>query len=299
MKQFPEFTSLTIEHQHAIKHITSQYEPYSDFNFTSLFCWNTDDTTEVAILNNNLVIKLPDYITGEPVFSVLGKSDIDSTLRSLLALSPHLKLVPEVVVANISSIPAFNIKEDPDNFDYVYKLSDLATLKGQNYKKKRNKANRFATEMAGNIGFTTEKLDKLRHREAVKQLFYKWAKSLQKGETDIAAEGKAIDRLLENAQSLDVLISLLKVRGNLVAFSINEVLNKRFAISHFEKALLIHNDIYPFLVKNVAEALFKRGCEYVNWEQDLGIAGLKNSKTTYQPSHFLKKYQVSVTSGTE
>ena len=74
---FPEFSKIDISHRYEIEAITSKFEPYSDFNFVSLFCWDTDGSAAVSVSNDNLIIKIPDYINGIPVYSMLGDSKID------------------------------------------------------------------------------------------------------------------------------------------------------------------------------------------------------------------------------
>jgi hypothetical protein len=143
---FPNFSKLTIEHQPEVVRLTAGYEPYSDFNFTSLFCWNSDESTAISNLNGNLVINLPDYISGEPVYSLLGINMINESIGALLQITDRLKLVPEVV-AELINPNLYISKEDRDNNDYIYELADLASLGGVKYKKKRNKLHSALKEL--------------------------------------------------------------------------------------------------------------------------------------------------------
>jgi hypothetical protein len=43
----------------------------------------------------------------------------------------------------------------------------------------------------------------------------------------------------------------------------------------------------------MAAYLETREVTYWNWEQDLGIDSLRNSKSSYRPSDFLKKFTVT------
>ena len=63
---------------------------------------------------------------------------------------------------------------------------------------------------------------------------------------------------------------------------------KMFAM-HFEKAIDRYKGIYQFMIHSFAKNL-PRFFTYINREQDLGDNGLRQSKMTYRPCSFVKKY---------
>ncbi len=288
---FPSFTKLELSHKEEIQSLTWGFDPYSDFNFTSLFCWNTDNSTEISILNGSLVIKMPDYITGKPIYSIIGDKHIDDSLNSLLQISPSLSLVPQVVVDHIESKDRFIIAADRDQFDYIYEINSQSTLAGGKLKGKRNKVNKFTRSFEHHIS-----LSKLRFNgsdvEKVNKMFNLWANKKQKNCEDTERESKAIARLMDEAGMFNLTGVLVYINNDLMGFSINEVVQKDYAICHFQKALLDFENVDIFLSNLVAKELKHFGCKYVNWEQDLGIPGLRESKTSYSYDFFLKKYSV-------
>ncbi len=293
---FPNFSQLSINHRREIEEFTARFEPYSDFNFTSLFCWNTNGQTEVSILNNNLVIKIPDYLSSKPVYSLMGDSLIDQSIRELLEPVKELRLVPENVVEKIGKKTDFSITEDRDNFDYLYSLTDLSKLAGSKFKKKRNKSNSFIK------AHQDYELDVNTHRSIGTDLAKKlgqvdrlWADQASRSQGDILSERKAIDALISHSTEFDLLIVEISVDKAIKAFSINEKIGGDYAICHFEKALKVHHqNIYTFLASQTAAEIKKLGCEFVNWEQDLGLEGLRKSKMSYHPVRMLKKYTLSL-----
>ena len=69
--------------------------------------------------------------------------------------------------------------------------------------------------------------------------------------------------------------------------------NKRYALSHFAKGDTSHHSaVYNILNWQEARILYSSGIRYYNWEQDLGIEGLRQSKLKYRPAFFLHKYRV-------
>lgn len=292
---YPEFSRLELSHYEVISKLTSKYPPYSDFNFISLYSWDTDRSTSVSIMNNNLVIRLPDYITSEPVTSVLGNTNIDDTLQELLRSYGALKLVPETVIKSIEQSKLFIIEEDRDNHDYIYDLSQTVNLVGSKYKKIRNKLSalkRFGYEKIDVQNLT--KIDNTVSQELI-TLFDAWAKTAKQSLEDSAAERIAIRRLLDGASELNLLFTTVRIDSELVAFSINEILEaSEFSVCHFEKAISIHEHMPTFVAHEAVKALFERGVKYANWEQDMGLAGLREAKSKWQPSSLLKKYKVSL-----
>ena len=290
---YPSFSKLDISHQKEVKSITDQFDPYSDFNFTSLFCWDVDKTSEISLLNDNLVIMLPDYMTGQSVFSVIGDNRLDDTLVELVSAFGELKLIPEKVVTNLQDVTKLEIHEDEDNFDYIYSLAEHASLSGPKFKEKRKKTARFAR--VNEAGYKLKPVD-INNPDAAQEIrstFSAWAKSKEKADDDTRQELLALERLLENADHFQLRTLVMELGGRPAGFSIHEIINDIFAISHFHKTVSSYDDnIDVFMNSAAAKDLLAAGCSYDNWEQDLGIPTLRKSKLSYKPVRFLKKYIV-------
>lgn len=294
ISKYPKFEPLELSHKTTIQSFTSQFEPYSDFNFTSLYCWDTDGLTTVSNLNENLVIRIPDYLTGKPSYSILGNNLIDESILELLKITKKLKLVPHIVKQNINAKENFKIELDRDGSDYIYDISALAGFKGGKYKKKRNKANKYIKGLKTQSA-KVEILEEL-SRERItdlKDLCTRWIQEASRDEGDFVTERKAIVRLFDNFADLDPKIIAVLIDGKIKAFSVNEVVGEGYASCLFEKAVKDSGEhIYPYLVGETAKVLQDLGCSYVSWMQDLGLEGLRKSKMSYHPQRMLKKYTV-------
>lgn len=296
ISKYPSFSKLDLGHKNEVEAITKRFLPYSDFNFTSLFCWDVNGSTFVSVLNDNLSIILPDYISGVPVCSLLGDNKIDESLSLLLRHHDMLRLVPEVTIKAIIHKQKFDIQEDIDNFDYIYKLENLALLLGGNYKLVRNKVNSFKKAYPSSIRINNTSKITPSQKIAVIRLYDEWARSAKQSEENLSNEKIAINRLLEHSSFLNIVITLIATESELIAFSINEVIDKGYAICHFEKALPQYKNVFSFVTNESAKALLQSNCTYVNWEQDLGIEGLRKSKMSYRPDKLLKKYTAKIKS---
>ena len=63
--QFPDFKPLELFDKKYIETFTVQFPPYSDFNFTSIWAWNTNDKFQISNLNGNLVVLFYDYLLAQ------------------------------------------------------------------------------------------------------------------------------------------------------------------------------------------------------------------------------------------
>lgn len=291
---YPNFVPLNLNHKGLVEAIASNYEPYSDFNFASLYCWNTDNTSELSWLNGNLVIKIPDYLTGKPCYSLLGESHIDASLSLLLQNHNILNFIPEAVIKHIKYPEKFVITEDPDHFDYVYSLAEHATFPGQKFRDQRKKMNRFLTDYGDAVQMIVIDFSNEEQTANLRRTFAGWAKEKLKDDVNIMLEKQAIDRLIDQARHHNVIGLELLIEGEAAGFSIVEKASGGYAVFHFHKALTSNKGADVYLTSKVSEYLLHEGCLLINWEQDMGLPGLRYSKMHYRPIKMLKKYQLTL-----
>ncbi len=294
--EFPNFTKLHLDHQQAINHFTSQFPSYSDFNFTSMYAWDTNETTEISLLNNNLILKLPDYLTGEVTYSVLGREKANETATNLLDILSQsdvqktLHFVPEVFCTNLDP-KQFQIIEDHDDYDYIYLVEDLAHLRGKKYIKIKQAANAFLRDYP-NTKVESVEISQEINQQAIMHIVDQWAKNKTFTNRREFFEKIAIQRLLGNSQHFDLITLLLWVGKEPVGFSISQKLPNSQAIGHFEKADISYKNAFAYIRRATNQAFLDRGLQTVNYEQDLGLEGLRLAKKKYKPIGYLKKYDI-------
>jgi hypothetical protein len=291
ISRYPRFSKLNLSHKSDVRAITRLFPPYSDFNFVSLYAWNTDNQTRLSVLNDNLVIQLADYMTNEITYSILGKEKIGDSLQKLFSLTNELRLVPETVIDSIQDQSRYDIVEDKDSFDYVYSLRKLVAMEGAGYKNKRKKIRRFTKRYSDLVKVTHRRSIDSDNKDELKQFFSKWIIENNKDEKEFLMEREAISRSLDEFRNLNLLLTEMRVDNRLIAFSIHEVLGNH-ALCHFEKELLSYENCSHYLIDQNSRHLSMKGCAYVNWEQDLGLPGLRENKQYYRPDKYLKKYTV-------
>ncbi len=296
---YPTFKNPELEDKKSIEEITDNFPPYSDFNFVSLYSYNTDNDALITNLNDNLVIKFRDYITNEPFYSFIGNKKVTETAGELLKRAKKenamniLQLIPESVVhADIRLIEDFDVKEDPDNFDYVLDIPEIASLEGEKYHNKRHAVNRFHADNPEHEVKILDVSDCKIQKEII-DLFDLWVKVRNKNIEETEHEKKAIIRLIQAANKLNLLAIGIYINNKMVGFAVAEILKNNYAIFHFIKANTEHKGIFESLYMLKAKELIKNQIKHWNIEQDLGIENLKKSKELWRPVGFLKKYIIT------
>lgn len=297
---FPKFKKLKKEDKNAIEAVTKNYPPFSDFNFVSLYGWDTDGQTEISILNDNLVIKFSDYLNNDIFLSFFGSNNPTLTALKLIGhakkegIDPALRLIPQHVAGEIRHEKSLIVKEDRDNFDYILSVDELINLQGGKFRGKKNFINRFNKYYAPNTKVVYHKLDNLKAQNEIRKLFNAWVKKRVDNQSQSIRELAAIKRLFKAGDEFKLKIICIYIDNQMVGFSINEILGKSYGMIHFQKANTDFIGIYAFLKQQSAIYFKQNGCKYINYQQDMGIENLRKAKLAYHPVKLLKKYTISL-----
>ncbi len=299
LPQFPHFKPLELTDKADIEAITTQYPPYSDFNFVSLFSWNIEDKARVSELNGNFILKFNDYIIQDPFFTFLGTNDISITIKTLLNqakkdnIQKKLKLIPEVVISSLQKENQFIVQEDPDSFDYILSIPEMCEFEGSKYHKHRKHLHKFQQQYS-NCKATILDLTDIMIQKQILSLFKQWQQDKQQSDIETANEFKAIQRLLINAIALNVFSIGIYNEDKIVAFIILDHNYNDYTTSHFVKYDRSYENITYFLRQQSSYELKRQGFLYLNIEQDLGIPTLRQAKLKWRPIEFLKKFTITL-----
>ena len=294
--EFPNFKKLELTDKEEVEKITSKFPPYSDFNFVSMWSWDIKGEMRISKLNNNLVVKFTDYLIGSPFFSFLGENKLLETAQNIIDFAKKTKassvpcLVPEEIAKNLSN-SGFCIKEDRDNFDYIYSVSSLSKMDHWT----QNSSGKYIRSFIKKCPDYVVKHSCIKEcgRDEFMEMFKKWAKNKDIENYLEFNEYKALERVFKikdkNVNTISIYIHNL-----LVGFTIYEILPSNYAISHFAKADTEYsNAINDLLNWEEAKILDLHGVKYLNWAEDLGIPGLRKLKEKYKPSFLFKKLIIS------
>ncbi|MDO4272556.1 MAG: phosphatidylglycerol lysyltransferase domain-containing protein [Eubacteriales bacterium] len=183
----------------------------------------------------------------------------------------------------------FQLEYDRDGSDYVYETADLCNLSGKRYHKKKNHVNRFKKLH----DFTYETITPENKQECL-DMAAKWRESREMNPS-LEAEKKAIELAFQYYEELGFQGGLIRVDGQVMAFTLGEQVTEDTFVTHFEKALDTIPELYAVINQQFAQNQLQ--CyRYVNREEDLGLEGLRKAKTSYHPAFMVDKYKASLKS---
>lgn len=292
-----QFTRLTLDARPVWEAAVKRFPMHSDFNFTSLFCWNLDESTQVALGEDGVALDIRAYHGEGRLVSFMAQTNPLSMAIELVAYthrrygSATLQLIPDWMVP---SLAASVTVEDRDHADYLYAVDSLRTLRGNTFRGKGARARRFA---AANKPRVRElNLLEAHDRTAVLEFFDAWATRSSQPASHKTDEHKAFERLLEHASKLPVEGIAVEVSQSIVAFMLFEVATyagHQICMGHFQKANLAYFGVTEFLMRELATMLQQRGIALLNGQQDLGLPDLRRAKQGYRPVGYLRKFTVS------
>lgn len=296
ISEFPVFKSISIRHKKSIEKFVSSFPPYSDYNYMSLLTWNTDNCILVSKLFGNLIIQFDDYISRKTYFSFLGTNKPVETCKQLIdeakrkRIATVLKLAPEASVNSQELKKAFNVTEDRDDFDYVFDVKEMVHLRGNKMGPKRNFINRFKKNYKYNYRIIN--LNDHSLKKSILGLTKTWKHNKGKEALSTKFEFCAIKNAILYGNKLDIMTIGLFINNKLIGISINNLLPNNYAMNLFEKANVKYIGSFPFLRHITCKYLLETKRTWLNFESDIGVGGLRQSKLSYHPKFFLKKYIV-------
>lgn len=283
-----------------------------DYNFTFQFLWKNTFRSKVARIGDLVLIQYnmdgrKSYLT--PV----GRADehqvadiINSMLNESSLLGDDGRLVFYGVLPSQMDFFEKNFagrytsEQIRMGADYIYDAQALKTLSGKKYQSKRNFANgfrrlyrwRFEPICESNMEECLQMNDEWCRRNGCAQDFWK------------NNEFCAVRVALNNYKALDLDGGLLRVDGNVVAFTIGERTSSDTLLVHIEKALTEYRGAYQAMSQeflgymdgvlrqreNIPEGT--PAFTLVNREDDSGDENLRKAKLEYHPIEIKEKYLV-------
>ena len=291
--EFPDFKKLELSDKQDIEGFTRKFPPYSDFNFANIWAWDTQHKMRVSQLNGNLAVLFNCYVSGKHFYSFIGENKISETASELIAFSKkslsenEIRLIPEEIANALP--PEFTVAPDRDSHDYIYSVAHLANM--NNWANTTGRGIRqFVKSHPGHI--VKQSSIKEIPKDEYARVFKRWATNKKIEDHFELNEYKAFERFMQ-VDDKNIEVISMYVNDTLAGFTSYEILPNHHAISHFIKADTgCHRGINDALSWEEAKQLAARGIKHCNWEQDLGIPGLRSSKERYSPSHFMKKFVV-------
>ena len=290
-----------------------------NYTFANLVGWKFLFGTEVCVLENAVVLRYT--FDGQRAYMVCTSEALSLELIEALLddSNGNLTLIglEDSQVAQLSIINCqLSITTEPlrDQYDYIYRRTDLATLHGRHLDAKRNHIHRFRAEHPDfeYRPLTPEFFDECRRlteiwqeeKDAIKReqsdacidsAEREQARTEFKDASDtIDVEKQVMETIFSNWEALGMIGGSIIVDGRMVAFTYGSAVTTDTFDVCVEKADRHVEGAFAIINQQFAEHLPEQYV-YLNREEDMGIPGLRQAKLSYHPEILLTYNAVHIT----
>lgn len=287
-----EFKSVTEKDIPLIRSFLREFNEYScEFSAINLLVWQEYFGFGFCIEEGMLFSK--NCVDGKTSFGIPFSKDMPKAIAKLreYCQKNNFKLIlfggkgERFDLLNSQMNGSFTYTPIRDSFEYIYNASDLMELSGKKYHSKRNHISTFKNK----YNWSYEKLDESNSEDVLKMLYHWYNCYTDKSADSMETEKIGITKLLKEYDIEGIKGGVLRVDGNIIAFTFGcEISNTVFDVN-FEKALIEFDGAYAminnqFVLNELSEYT------YINREEDMGIEGLRKAKLSYKPAILLEKY---------
>ena len=265
-----------------------------NYTFANLVGWQFWYYTEVCVLENAVVLRYT--FDGQRAYMVCTSEAMSLELIEALFNDSNGELTligfedSQVKELSIIHFP-LSISTEPlrDQYDYIYRRTDLATLHGKHLDAKRNHIHRFRAEHPDfeYRPLTPELFDECRRLTEI------WQAEKNRNET-IDAEHRVMETIFSNWDALGMIGGSIFVDGCMVAFTYGAAVTTDTFDVCVEKADRHVEGAFAIINQQFAEHLPEQYI-YLNREEDMGIPGLRQAKLSYHPEILLTYNAVHIT----
>lgn len=266
--------------------------PHCEYTFATLWSWRGYHAPRWGVLEDGWVVLRVRGTDGRDRYlSPVGTGDprpaVAWCLADLVATGgvPELCLVPAGIAASLAG--TFVATPDRDNADYVYRRADLADLPGRQLAAKRNHVRRFER---AHPDWSLAPLC-ADDRGACLDL----ATSVTVGSPDHpmrVQEQAALLACLEAWPALGLSGNVLRCGERVAGFCLGEPLAEQTWVVHHERADRTIEGAHQALCRAFAETLTAQ-FTWIDREQDLGVPGLRQAKSSYLPERLERVFTVT------
>lgn len=289
-----DFHTPTLEDREWINRIIEETgSPSCEYTFGNIFAYTAKMELEVAEASSCLVTRC--RFDGKLMYCYpIGNGDRKKAVEAIIEDAKELNsnftlfgLTKEFADELEANFPeCFKITFDRDGSDYIYSREDLVNLIGKKYQPKRNHISFFRK----NFDWTYETISESNIPDCIR-MNEKWVdESLEERKAELKEELDIIKLVFENYNALGFVGGLIRVDGEVIAYTMGERMNGDTFCVHFEKAFSAYRGAYPMINREFCERELS-SYKYVDREDDLGADNLRKAKLSYYPVLIKEEYE--------
>ena len=283
-----------------------------NYTFANLVGWKFLFGTEVCVFGNAVVLRYTfdgqraymvctsEALSLELIEALFDDSNGDFSDGTECGAAMTLIGLEDSQVKELSIIHyplSISIEPVRNQYDYIYRRTDLATLHGKHLDAKRNHIHRFRAEHPDfeYRPLTPESFDECRRLTEI------WQEEKNQNDNEnenrnetINAELRVMDTIFSNWDALGMIGGSIFVDGRMVAFTYGSAVTTDTFDVCVEKADRHVEGAFAIINQQFAEHLPEQYV-YLNREEDMGIPGLRQAKLSYHPEILLTYNVVHIT----
>jgi hypothetical protein len=282
----------------------------SGLSFSSLYMWRHINQFSWKIFGDYLCIAAADNLEEEmglsfmfPPLTRTGEYEAEGLRETIFAArdafeSKGAEFVMMLVPFHMTEIfdkalpGLLTFEADRPNFDYVYDTQELIDLKGKKFHGKRNHLNYFLSHYE----YVYERMTSDMADEVMRFIdAFNERKNLPEGHERelLEMEKDAMEDVLRHLEEVGYFAGVVRIGGEVEAISIGGQLGRRTVTVHVEKANTEYRGLYQAINNEFCRHMASH-VKRINREEDMGIAGLRKAKLSYNPIKLVEKYIVKI-----
>lgn len=273
----------------------------SEYTFGNNFVWRKAYNVEICFYGEFYFVKQGAGDDTRFIYPAggTGKTDEAGYVVGLISEYAEENGLPLEIIANknmtdniAAAFPKSCVKQRRDYYDYIYLAEDLENLKGKKFHSKRNHLNRFYENDWSFEPLTSEnipeciEMNKLWRSENIDKC------AVSKEARSKIEELRVVECSFKHFDELKYTGGVLRVNGDVQAFTFGEPSADNCFVVHVEKALRKYQGSYTAINREFSKSLNGRYA-YINREEDAGSEGLRKAKLSYNPVFMEEKFQIS------
>ena len=301
MMKFTQLTPADFARYHSF--FEGQRHELCSYSLSSIIAWSNTEYKPFAAEYDGALIVAAEFETMQKNRHLLlpispGRMFTPDELVAVADAAGHSQywFVPQAYVDQVGADAVadhFDVIHQAAYDDYIYRVQDLAELKGYRYAKKRNLIKQFQRNYVdpGKVAIDPITPD---NTDACLTFLEEWCRERDcdaDDQVDLSCEKQAAINTLNHLDAFDVRGILLRIDGKVSAFGISAPLTRDMATLQYEKALGSIKGLYQYFDNACAKMLFN-GYTYLNKESDMGLPGLAKAKKSYHPVKMVRSVKL-------
>jgi hypothetical protein len=297
LPEFPGFVPVAADQKALLEAAFQAVQPeITEFTWAYLWVWGRLAKAELSQFRGSILIRVESLQDGEryllPPVVPDPEEAADITVAALTSFGSNTPRqfgrLTQTMVDRVKSRTELIVTEEPGRADYVYLGDNLRDLPGRRYHRKRNHIRQFWAACPGATYHDMD--DDLAEKSA--PFCRGWlANHRDRDLPSLVREVNAAIEMIQHRDWLGLTGGVMLLEDRVIACSVGEPINREIFTVRAEKADASVPGAYQVINQEFARhaaADFK----WINREQDVGVPGIQQAKSSYYPHHMLPRFRV-------